>query len=55
MYALTYSRAYISFIISVWKMSAEPAYPVGNLRYEYLPYGKMMVNISTALGLSLMV
>jgi len=40
MYALTYSRAFISFIISAWKMSAEPAYPVGNLRYAYLPHGK---------------
>jgi len=55
MYALKYSKASISFIISAWKMSAEPAYPVGNLRYEYLPHGKMMVNISTALGSSLMV
>jgi hypothetical protein len=35
MYALS-----ISFIISAWKMSAEPAYPTDNLRYEYLPQEK---------------
>jgi len=29
MYARTYSRASISFIISALKMSAEPAYPIG--------------------------
>jgi hypothetical protein len=29
MYACTYSRASISFIISALKMSAEPAYPIG--------------------------
>jgi len=52
MYARTYSRASISFIISDLKMSAEPAYPIGN--YEYLPHGEMMVDISTALGPSLM-
>ncbi len=28
MYARTYSRASISFIISALKMSAEPAYPI---------------------------
>ncbi len=54
-YALTYSRASIRFIISAWKISAEPAYPIGNLKYEYSPHGNMMVNISTALGSNLMV
>jgi len=54
MYARTYSRASISFIISAWKMSAEQAYPIGNLWYEYWPHGEMMVDISTALGSSLM-
>ena len=29
MYALTYSRASIIFIIPSLKMSAEPAYPIG--------------------------
>jgi len=52
MYARTYSRASISFIISALKMSAEPAYPIGN--YKYWSHGEMMVDIPTALGSSLM-
>jgi hypothetical protein len=51
MYALTYSRASISFIISALKMSAEPAYPI--VKRVFI-YGAMMVEISTALGPSLM-
>ncbi len=47
----TYSRASISFIISALKMSAEPAYSIGK---RVFAYGEMMVDISTALGPSLM-
>ena len=49
MYALAYFRASIRSIISAWKMTAEPAYPIGNRKYEYL------VNISIAFGSYLMV
>jgi len=30
-------------------------FPIGNRKYEYLPHGNMMVNISTACGSNLMV
>ncbi len=55
MYARTYSKDSISFIISAWKMSGEPAIPIGNLLYEYLPQGKMIVQILDASGSNLMV
>jgi hypothetical protein len=53
MYAHTYSKDFISFIISAWKMSGEPAIPIGNLLYEYLPQGKMIVQILDASGSNL--
>ncbi len=50
------SKDSISFIISAWKMSGEPAIiPIGNLLYEYLPQGKMIVQILDASESNLMV
>ncbi len=36
-------------------MSGEPALPIGNLLYEYLPQGNMIVQILDASGSNLMV
>ncbi len=55
MYARTYSKDSVSFIIFAWKMSGEPAIPIGNLLYEYLPQGKMIVQILDASVSNLMV
>ncbi len=55
MYALMYSKAAIRFPISAWKMSANPANPIGSLWYEYLPHGIMIVHILAAVGSNLMV
>ncbi len=55
MYARTYSKDSISSIILAWKKSGEPAIPIGNLLYEYLPQGKMNVQILDASGSNLMV
>ena len=55
MYARTYSKDSINFLISAWKMSGEPAIPIGNLLYEYLPQGKMIVQILDASGSNLMI
>ncbi len=55
MYARTYSKDSISSIIFAWNKSGEPALPIGNLLYEYLHQGKMIVQILDAFGSNLMV
>jgi hypothetical protein len=42
------SKTTISLEILDWKMSGEHAIPVGNLRKEFFPNGKMMVKIFDA-------
>ncbi len=55
MYARTYSKVAIRFPISAWKLSADPENSIGNLWYEYLPQGNMIVHISAAVGSNLIV
>jgi hypothetical protein len=55
MYALMYSKVAIRFPISAYKISADPANPIGNLWYKYLPQGNMTAHISGAVGSNLIV
>ncbi len=52
---LMYSKVAIRFPIFAWKISADPANPIGKLWYEYLPQGNMIVYISADVGSNLIV
>ena len=45
----------ISADVFAWKMSGKPAMPIGKQRYEYLPQGKIRVQILDESGSNLMV